>query len=249
MTERVENVLIFGATSAVAQALGRQLARRAARIFLVARNRERLEAVACDLALRGAEVCGMSVADLDVTDGHAAILDAAATALGHLDLVVVAQGVLGDQLACEGDQLAAERLLRSNFVAPALLCLAAGRRLAFQGVGVLVGISSVAGDRGRQSNFLYGAAKGGFSTFLAGLRNRLHREGVRVITVKPGFIDSPMTAHLPKTRLFATPSAIAARALRAVDRGQDEVYAPAFWWVVMFVIRLVPERLFKRLRL
>lgn len=249
MARPLGRALIFGATSAVAQALGRLLAARGARLFLIGRDQERLESVALDLAVRGADVVGWRCADLDAGERHEGLLDEAEAALGQLDLVVIAQGALGDQATCERDAVAAERLLRTNFVGPALLALAAGRRLAARRAGVLVGISSVAGDRGRQSNFVYGAAKGGFAIFLAGLRNRLHGEGVAVVTVKPGFIDTPMTAHLPKTRLFATPAAVAGRVLEAAERGRDVVYAPAFWWLVMFVIRAVPERLFKRLRL
>jgi decaprenylphospho-beta-D-erythro-pentofuranosid-2-ulose 2-reductase len=249
MARPLESALIFGACSGVAQALGRRLAERGARLFLVARDPARLAAVAEDLRVRGAILCTTATADLDDLGLHAALLDSAAAALGRIDLVVIAQGALGDQAASELDGADAERVLRSNFIGPALLAQAAGRRLAAQRAGVLVGISSVAGDRGRQSNYVYGSAKGGFSIFLEGLRNRLHRDGVAVLTVKPGFIDTAMTAHLPKNRLYASPDAVAAIILRAAERGRDVVYAPGFWRLVMLVIRLMPEAIFKRLRL
>jgi short-subunit dehydrogenase len=249
MARPLDRVVLFGATSAVAQAMGRLLAARRARLFLVGRDPDRLEAVAADLTVRGARVEGRAVADLDQVAGHASLVAAAAAALGRLDLVVIAQGALGDQAASEADPAAAERVLRTNFVGPALLAQAAGRALTAQRAGVLVGISSVAGDRGRQSNYVYGAAKGGFSTFLEGLRNRLHREGVAVVTVKPGLIASPMTAHLPPSRLQASPRAVAARILRAAARGQAVVYAPGPWRLVMLVIRHLPGAIFDRLRL
>lgn len=250
MARPLGRVVIFGATSAVAQALGRRLAAAGARLFLVARHPERLEAVAADLALRGARVAGTALADLDELPGHAGLLDRAWQALGGVDLVVIAQGVLPDQAACERDPSLAARAIHANLTAPALLAQAAALRLAAAGGGgTVAAISSVAGDRGRQSNYVYGAAKGGLSTFLSGLRNRVFRDGVGVVTVKPGFIDSPMTARLPKNALYASPDAVAGVILGAVTRGRDVVYAPAFWRLVMLVIRHLPEAIFKRMRL
>jgi len=249
MARPLESALIFGACGGVAQALGRRLAARGARLFLVARDPARLASVAADLRVRGADLCVTATADLEDLGQHAALLEAASAALGRIDLVLIAQGALGDQAVSELDAAAAERVLRGNFVGPALLAQVAGRRLAAQRAGVLVGISSVAGDRGRQSNYVYGSAKAGFSTFLQGLRNRLHRDGVAVLTVKPGFIDTAMTAHLLKNRLYASPDAVAAIILRAAEQGRDVVYAPGFWRLVMFIIRHLPEAIFKRLRL
>jgi short-subunit dehydrogenase len=137
--------------------------------------------------------------------------------------------------------------LRTNFVAPALLLSIAGGRLAERGGGTLVAISSVAGDRGRQSNYFYGAAKGGLTTFLGGLRNRLFRRGVHVVTVKPGFVDTPMTAGMKKNALFVPPSAVAESIVRAVELRRDVVYVPWFWRAIMLLVRLVPERMFKRM--
>ncbi len=121
--------------------------------------------------------------------------------------------------------------------------------MAEQGSGTIVAITSVAGDRGRQSNYVYGAAKGGLAIYLAGLRNRLFPHGVHVVTVKPGFVDSPMTADVPRNRLFAPPSAVAVAILRAVRRRTDVVYVPGYWRVILWLVRLVPERMFKRMRL
>lgn len=241
-------VAIFGATSAMAQATARLLAARGAALFLVGRDPEKLQAVADDLRVRGATIHAAR-ADLDDTARHGALLDEAAAALGRIDVVLVAQGVLAASDAAEADLAVAERLLVTNFLAPALLCEAAALRLAAQGAGTLVAIGSVAGDRGRQSNYAYGAAKGGLAIFLEGLRNRMFHRGVHVVTVKPGFVDSPMTANLEKNALFAPPSAVARAILRAVERRRDVVYVPWFWRPIMLVIRHVPERVFKRLKL
>jgi decaprenylphospho-beta-D-erythro-pentofuranosid-2-ulose 2-reductase len=245
----MHKVVLFGATSAMAQELGRLLAARGAELFLVARDERKLQAVMNDLEVRGASRVDAVVADLDDVARFHGLLDEAAAALGRLDLVLLAHGVLGTQLEAEVNPALGARLLHTNFVAPALLLQAAGNRLAAQRSGTLVAISSVAGDRGRQSNYFYGAAKGGLSTFLSGLRNRLHRDGVHVLTVKPGFVDTPMTAHLPKNALFARPDRVARAIVRAVEQQRNVVYVPGFWRLVMLVIRAIPEGIFKRLKL
>lgn len=242
-------VLLLGATSAIAQATGRLLAARGDRLFLVARDPARLEIVATDLALRSGSSIPRLAADLDRCDAHGAILDEARRALDGLDTVIVAHGLLGDPEVTQRDWTAAMAVMQTNFLGPASLLTEAATRFEAQGSGVLVGISSVAGDRGRQSHYVYGAAKGGLSIFLAGLRNRLHSKGVSVVTIKPGFVDTPMTAHMQKGALFADPATIARGIVAAMDRRADVVYLPWFWRYVMLVVRLIPEALFKRLRL
>jgi short-subunit dehydrogenase len=243
----LRKVAVFGATSAMAQATARILAARGAELFLVGRDPRKLAAVVDDLRARGAGVVESAEADLDEVRGHAALLARADAALGGLDTVLVAQGVLADSDACEEDPAKAEGLLVTNFVGPALLCDLAARHLARRGAGTVVGISSVAGDRGRQSNYAYGAAKGGLALFLQGLRNRMFRRGVHVVTVKPGFVDTPMTASYPKNRLFVPPATVARAIVRAVERRRDVVYVPSFWRLIMLVVRSIPERIFKRL--
>ena len=245
----LEKVVVFGATSAIAQVVVRLLAVRGAELVLVGRDPRRVAAVADDAVARGARKVDTIAADLDDHGHHAEILDRAGRALGRIDLVLVAQGVLPDAARCRDDPAEAERALRTNFVAPALLLEAAAGRLVAQGSGTLAAISSVAGDRGRQSNYLYGSSKAGLSTFLQGLRNRLFPSGVHVLTVKPGFVDTPMTAAIPKNALFTAPGVVAAAILRAAERRRDVVYVPGFWRAVMWVIRSVPERVFKRLKL
>ena len=217
---RLEKVLVFGATSGIAEAVVRRLAGQGAELYLVARNADRLAAVAADARVRGAKIVTTEVRDLDDTAAFPALLDRAFDALGRVDLVLLAHGILATSDACEASPELTARLLVTDFTAPALLSQQVALRLATsQGSGTLAVIGSVAGDRGRQSNYAYGAAKGGLAVFLAGLRNRMYPRGVHVLTVKPGFVDTPMTASVPKNALFATPDRVAADILRAVDRG------------------------------
>jgi decaprenylphospho-beta-D-erythro-pentofuranosid-2-ulose 2-reductase len=244
MLRRMERVLVLGATSAIAQQVARLYAARRASLFLVARNRERLSAVADDLRVRGASV-ETAVADLDDASLHADLIARAAP----LDIVLFAHGVLGDPQQTTRDARAAVEVLSTNLLAPVSLLTHAAQRMEEQRSGCLVALSSVAGDRGRASNPVYGASKAGLSAYLSGLRNRLSRTGVHVVTVKPGFVDTPMTAHVPKNPLFASPERVARDVVRAVDRHRDVVYTPWWWRFVMLVVRLVPERIFKRLSL
>jgi decaprenylphospho-beta-D-erythro-pentofuranosid-2-ulose 2-reductase len=245
----VRKVVVFGATSAMAQQTVRLLAAESAELVLVGRDPEKLAAVSADALARGARRAEQLAADLDDASRLEEITAGAFGRLGRVDLVIVAQGLLGDSRACDRDHALAARVLQTNFTAPVLLLERVAARMAEQGSGTIVAISSVAGDRGRQSNHVYGAAKGGLTVYLAGLRNRLFPSGVHVVTVKPGLVDSPMTAGIPRSRLFAPPAAVAVAILRAVRRRSDVVYVPGFWRAVMWIVRLVPERLFKQMRL
>jgi len=240
----MNRVLVLGATSAIAQQVARVYAERGAALFLVARNEQRLSAVADDLRVRGAQV-ETAVADLDDAAGHEELLARAAP----LQIVFLAYGALGDARRTEQSTEAAEAILRTNLSSPLSLLTRAAGRLEAQGNGCIVALSSVAGDRGRASNAVYGAAKAGLSAFLSGLRNRLSRSGVRVITVKPGLVDTPMTVHLPKNRLYSSPERVARDVVRGIDGTAEVIYTPWWWRWVMLVVRVIPERVFKRLSL
>lgn len=244
-----ERVLIFGATSAIAQATARILAARGARFHLVARDPRKLEAVSADLAARGASAVSVASADLDDLARHRTLIDEAERSLGGIDAAIIAQGTLPNQPACQADFDRAGAQLRTNFIAPASLAAELANRFEVKGSGTIVAISSVAGDRGRASNYVYGAAKGALSIFLQGLRARLHDKGVRVITVKPGFVDTPMTASFTKGMLWSPPERIAAGIVKAMERGTPEVYLPWFWRPIMFVLRHLPESIFVRLKI
>ena len=244
-----QTVLILGATSAIAQATGRLLAERGASFFLVARDPHKLSAVSDDLRTRGAKaVCSLAM-DLDDTEAHGAMLTSAAHTLGTIDMALLAYGVLGDQAAAEKDARVAEAVYRTNFLSPASLITWLANYFEGHGKGCLAVISSVAGDRGRKSNYVYGASKGGLTILLEGVRNRVDRMGVHVLTIKPGFVATPMTAHLDRGPLFAEPRTIGRGILNAVAGRRDTVYLPGFWRWIMFFIRLLPSSIFKNMNL
>jgi decaprenylphospho-beta-D-erythro-pentofuranosid-2-ulose 2-reductase len=242
-------VLILGATSAIAIATSRLLAARKASFYLVARSGAKLEAVASDLRTRGATSVTLKLMDLDDTAQHPQMLESAAAALGEIDLALIAHGVLGDQEQAQADYSVTEAILRTNLLSPVSLCTWLGNYFEAQRRGVLAVISSVAGDRGRKSNYIYGTTKGALNIFLDGLRNRIDRHGVHVLTIRPGFVATPMTAHLRRNALFADPNTVARGIVKAIERRKDVVYLPAVWAPIMLIVRSIPRSIFKRLNM
>jgi len=242
----MKKILIIWATSAVAEATARLWAAPGHRLYLLGRNTERLTAIAADLKVRGAESAQYALLDVNEFAQHAAVLDAAAMALSGIDIVLIAHGTLGDQKACEQDFAATLQELNTNAISVISLLTHLANRFEAQGHGSIVVISSVAGDRGRQSNYVYGTAKGAVTIFLQGLRQRLHNSGVQVLTIKPGFVVTPMTAEFKKGLLWAKPETLAHCIFRAVKRRTDVTYAPSYWRWIMVVVRSIPEVLFKR---
>jgi decaprenylphospho-beta-D-erythro-pentofuranosid-2-ulose 2-reductase len=242
-------VLALGATSGIAQATLRLMAGQNAAFFLVARDAQKLAAVRNDLLTRGASAVNTFVADLDDTGAHPAMLSQAVAALNVLDLAFLAHGVLGDQAEAEKNYAVAEAILQTNFLSAVSLVTWLANYFEAERRGSIAVISSVAGDRGRKSNYVYGASKGGLNIFLDGVRNRVDRAGVNVLTIKPGFVATPMTAHLPRGPLFAQPAQVAKHILRAIDKRKDVVYAPPFWGFIMLVVRGIPRRLFKKMNM
>lgn len=246
----MRRVLILGATSAIAEETARIFASKGDRLCLVGRRADRLELIATDLRVRGAPQVETLAYDLNETDKHAALIDAATAALGGLDTALIAHGTLGDQEKAQADWAYAESEIRTNFLSAASLLGHLANRFEAQRAGAVAVISSVAGDRGRQSNYVYGAAKAGLTAFTSGVRNRLAPLGITVVTVKPGFVDTPMTAHIAKKGpLFVKPDVVARGVHRAITRGSDVVYLPFFWRFIMTIIKAVPEAIFKRLKL
>lgn len=245
----MQRVLIIGATSAIAEATARLYAERGARLHLVARNRPRLDTIGDDLLVRGAPEVTRATLDVNDIAAHAAVLDDAWARLGDIDVVLVAHGTLPDQAACEASVETALAEFATNGTSTIALLTLVANRMQLAKRGSIAVISSVAGDRGRASNYLYGSAKAAVSAFASGLRQRLARHGVDVVTIKPGFVDTPMTRDFKKGALWAQPDAIARGIVHAVDKGKPVAYLPWFWFVIMTIIRLVPEFLFKRIRL
>jgi len=246
----MKKILIVGATSAIAEATARLFAQRGDALFLVGRKADVLESMAADLRVRGAQAVGLHVLDANDFAGHEAMLNLAESALGGLDVVLIAHGTLGDQKASEASVAVTLRELNTNGVSVVALLTLIANRFEQRRAGTIVVISSVAGDRGRQSNYVYGSAKALVTAFTSGLRQRLFPLGIPVITIKPGFVDTPMTAAFPKGALWAKPQQIAAGIVSAVDKGSATVlYLPWFWRWIMLIIRSVPEALFRKLKL
>ena len=238
-----ETALIVGATSDIGRAVARRLAADGCAVQLAGRNAETLAAAARDLRATAAGAVTEHRCDVLDADGGVSLLDR----LDALpDVAVCVVGTMGDEQAARSDGAAAERIMRTNYVGPALLTAALAERFERRGSGVLVGVSSVAGDRGRASNYVYGSAKAGFSAFLSGLRNRLAGSGVHVVTVKPGYVRTRMTRgmNLPP-RLTAEPDEVAQAVVRAIRRRRDVVYVRRVWSMIMLVVRALPERIFK----
>jgi short-subunit dehydrogenase len=249
MTETPKRIAILGAASAIAEEAARIWAAHGAHLVLVGRNAERLDAIAADLRARGAAKAEALVADcaeVDPTSELSRIVEI----LGGLDVVLLAYGVLGDQTRLERDPTATADLLRTNFTSAAAWCQAVAAVLEDQRAGALLVVGSVAGDRGRGSNYVYGASKAGLGVLVEGIAHRLARVGARAVLIKPGFVDTPMTAGVArKGPLWARPETVARLIVASADRGGPVVYAPAFWRAIMFVVRNVPSAIFHRTRL
>lgn len=237
-----KNILVIGATSAIAEATARLWAAEGAQFYLIARNADKLALVARDLETRGARV---AQALLDVTefDRHAPLIEAAFQALLRIDVVLVAHGNLPDQRNCEASAEAALQALQTNAVSVVSLLTLIANRMQKQGSGVIAVIGSVAGDRGRKSNYVYGSSKALIAAFSEGLADRLDPFGVRVITIKPGWVDTPMTASFKKGVLWARPDSVASSIhARIASASSGTYYVPRVWAAIMVVIRCLPIR-------
>lgn len=244
------NIFISGATSAMAQAFARRYAGQKARFYLLGRDQEKLAILKQDLLVRGAtEVCCVSV-DMAKPQTYGSIVDQAIQKLGSIDIALIAQGVMRTQLALQTDIEALQENYQVNLLSAIEIATVLANYFEQAKRGSLLVISSVAGDRGRQSNYVYGASKAALSVFTDGLRNRLFRHGVTVVTVKPGFVDSPMTAEIEKNGpLWATPKKIAEDMEKMVGKGGGILYTPWFWRYILLIISHIPDFVFKKLSL
>jgi len=241
-------VLILGATSAIARATAGAFAARGHAIYLAGRDMDELPRIAADLRVRHGIEVRYGTFDAEATDTHAAFMQSVIDEMQGLSGVVLAFGYLGDQIAARDFSVGA-KVIASNFTGAASILSHCANYFEPLKSGFIIGISSVAGDRGRQSNYVYGAAKGALSLYLQGLRNRLFPSSVRVITVKPGFVDTAMTYGLPGLFLVASPQDIGERIARAPEKSADVLYLPWFWRYIMLIIKHIPEFIFKRLKL
>jgi hypothetical protein len=241
------SVLIVGATSDIGRALARAYAAENRALVLAARDVARLEPEAANLRLRHSSEVRLVTLDILDDDAQAALIDSLDP---FPDTVVCVAGLMTDQAAAERDPAAASRMMRTNYEAPSLLLGRCANRMEARGSGCLIGISSVAGDRGRATNYVYGSAKAGFTAFLSGLRNRLARSGVHVMTVKPGFVRTRMTEGMKLPgKLTAEPEEVAAAVIAAEAKRRDVLYVRPIWRPVMTAIRLLPETVFKKMKI
>jgi len=242
-------VAIFGATSRIAREAALRYAERGESVCVVARDTAEAELIAHDLHIRTGVTAIARGFDATSVEQHAALVADIEAELGPLTVAVVAFGDMGDQKVAESDALHLKRILDTNFTGAAALLEALAAPMAARGTGAIAVIGSVAGDRGRQSNYAYGSAKAGLEAYVSGLRNRLFKLGVHVMTVKPGFIDTRMTWGMKTKIPIASPEDISAAIVRGLDQRTDTLYYPHFWRLIMGVIRAIPERAFKRLSL
>lgn len=246
------NILIYGATSRIAHECARLWARQGHRILLLGRDPERLAGVAADLRVLSAntEAIATGVLDLAHEAGVRPFVAQADAAIGSFDLALIAHGWLPEQAITQSDPAQLRQAIEVNALSVAQLCEALAGLFESRGRGTLAVIGSVAGDRGRQSNYVYGASKGFVERYCQGLRNRLHPAGVRVVLVKPGPTDTPMTRGMgARPGKLADPVDVASDIVRAIARGRNVVYTPGIWRWIMTVIRWIPETLFVRLKL
>ncbi len=245
---RSDKTVIIGAGSAIGEELARHLAVARGVLYLTGRDLDRLERIAADLRVRGAT--RIATERLDVTDPSAIteLLGHAAESLGGLDTLIYVAGQLPDQAELDRDPRRLPGTMEVNAISAMVILNEAAAFFEQQGHGQIVAIGSVAGDRGRATNYAYGAAKGALEIFLSGLRQRLHKSGVKVLLVKPGFVDTPMTAAFKKGPLWALPERVAKDIVRGMETGKSVIYTPWYWRWIMLVIRLIPEPIFVRLR-
>jgi len=245
----MKRILIIGATSSIAEHCARIWAARGEALHLVARNEQHVQVIASDLKVRGASKVTTYVTDLNAMDKHEELLDVADNALEGIDIVLIAHGTLSNQKSCELSVHETLAEIQTNALSTISLLTLIANRFEAKKSGTICVISSVAGDRGRASNYVYGSAKAMVTAFTSGLRQRLYKSNVSVVTIKPGFVDTPMTSDFKKGFLWARPKAVASKIIRAIESNKTEVYVPKFWRSLMLIIRLIPDKIFARIKL
>jgi short-subunit dehydrogenase len=245
----MKNVVIFGAASAIAHRTAVRFAQDNANLFLIARDMEKLEAVKNDILTRFETNIELLTLDANDIEKHSGFLNELKEKAGKIDVFLIAHGTLPDQ---EKIQDSPEKIIdeyKTNALSVFSLATIMGNIMEEQGEGTIAVISSVAGDRGRMSNYIYGSAKAAVSAFTQGLRNRLYHKGVHVVTIKPGFVDTPMTKDTKKNFLFASAKDVGEGIYKAIEEKKNVAYLPKFWSFIMCVIRSIPESIFKKMKM
>ena len=245
----MKKILVIGATSAIAQHCARIWASKGNKLFLVSRNEDKIRTIAADLKVRGAADVTTYSTDLNNIEDHNKFIDTADLKFNGIDIALIAHGTLSNQKSCQKSVAETLSELHTNAISTISLLTIIANRFEAKKEGVICVISSVAGDRGRASNYVYGSAKAMITSFTSGLRQRLNKSNVSVVTIKPGLIDTPMTSKFKKGFFWVKPNTVAIKIVKAIQKKKTEVYIPNFWWIVMTVIKAVPNKIFKNLSL
>lgn len=246
----MKKILIFGACSSIAKCCARIWAKRGGTLYLVGRNEEGIKTLAEDLKIRGAAKVYSYVADINLIEKHMLILKSADDSMLGIDSIFIAHGSLPNQEVCEQSIDMTIEEIKTNALSTISILTIAANYFEKKRVGNISVISSIAGDRGKSSNYIYGASKAMITTFTSGLRQRLFKSNVTVITIKPGFVDTPMTKSFEKGLLWVKPNIIAKKIVKAIDNNRNsEVYLPFFWRFIINIIKIIPESIFKRIKL
>ena len=242
-------IIIIGATSAIARSTARLYAEQNSQIFLVGRDGRRLRELKADLELRGANSIENLTLDITNCNEHANVINKSIQFLGHIDIAIICHGSLPDQKKCESNFREIEKAININGLTTISFCTEISKQLELQKAGTLAVITSVAGDRGRQPNFIYGAAKSMVSTYLQGLRGKLLPFDVHVIDIKTGLVDSPMTAKFEKGALWSTPELVAIDIVSGIKKKRHTIYTPSYWRFIMAAVCSIPEVIFKKMKI
>lgn len=245
----MKNIIIIGATSAIAEEVAKKYASNRANIYLLARDVAKLKTIEHDLKVRGANAVYCSAFDAHKLHEHKSLVELAFKALQWVDVVLIAHGSLPNQETCQEEAAKAIEEIETNGISIISLLTHIAKLMEQQKSGNVTVITSVAGDRGRQSNYVYGAAKSLVSTYLEGLSQRLSKLNIHVLDIKPGFVDTPMTQDFDKGILWSKPEQIANIIVKRIDSKSTFSYTPSFWAVIMLVIKLIPKFIFNRVKL
>ena len=245
----MKNILIIGATSGIAQEYAKLAAKLGHSLFLVGRDEQKLKVITADLQVRFGVAPSFLVLDLDDLAKHRSMVEQAKQKLGSIDEVLIAHGILPVQPEISGNTAKIQQLFHTNFISVVSCINELLPGFKEQHAGKIAIITSVAGDRGRESNYIYGATKGALSAYLAGLGAQVINDGVHIIDIKPGFVDTPMTRNLKKGILFAQPEKVALDIYTAIECNKLICYTPGFWRWIMLIIRSIPEPIFRKLKL
>ena len=247
----MDKILIFGATSAIAESCCRQFAIKKKSLFLYGRDKNKLQLMAKDLTIRGAPKVAFDFFNAEKHKENAKLLvEKADKELIGFDTVILAHGILPNQQKCQESIELSQQVIKINLLSMISYLTELDNYFKNKKNGTIVVISSVAGDRGRQSNYIYGTSKGGLSLFCQGLRNKLHKNNINLITIKPGFVNTPMTANFVHDNfLWSNPDKIARDIIQAIRNKSSEVYTPWYWYWIMLFITLIPEKYFKRMNI